>query len=203
LSLTTTTTTYYYYLCTSSHQAAAGWPISELCDRQLAAWFGFEPLLDSHDRAPSLFDNWKGLAAVPPAFWGFLFGLTAVIELEYGMMRSKRTTNLAKQQDPDYFPGKLGLDPLGFYPHTAKGRRRMQLAEIKHGRLAMIAVVIYCLAEYITKEGIIDEVESFLNLQTTAATAGTAGAGAVPFFPMLFPAETIETELVERFAGME
>jgi Chlorophyll A-B binding protein len=165
----------------------------------LAAWFGFEPLLDSHDRAPSLFDNWKGLAAVPPAFWGFLFGLTAVIELEYGMhsLFSKKQIaqhNLAKQQDIDYFPGKLGLDPLGFYPHSVKGRRRMQLAEIKHGRLAMVAVIIYCLAEFILKEGIIDEVESFLQMPTFPS-----------FFPMLSPtAETLETEFfIERLVAME
>jgi Chlorophyll A-B binding protein len=146
-------------------------------------------LLDSHDRAPSLFDNLKGLERVPPAFWGFLFGLTAVIELEYGHLFSKSRAwpHAHTERDPDYFPGKLGLDPLGFYPQTNKGRRRMQLAEIKHGRLAMVAVVIYCLVEYITKEGIIDEIESVF-----------MPSYFLPFFPMISPAETLETELGER-----
>lgn len=45
----------------------------------------------------------------------------------------------ARSGDTTYFPGNLDFDPLGLYPKTQEGRERMQLAEIKHGRLAMIA----------------------------------------------------------------
>jgi Chlorophyll A-B binding protein len=70
----------------------------------------------------------------------------------------------------------------------------MQLAKIKHGRLAMVAVIIYCLAEFILKEGIIDEVESFLQMPSFPS-----------FFPMLSPtAEMLETEFfVEQLVAME
>jgi len=44
-------------------------------------------------------------------------------------------------------------DPLGLYPVDKKGRQRMELAEIKHGRLAMIAVAGFGLQEYVSGLG--------------------------------------------------
>jgi len=40
---------------------------------------------------------------------------------------------------PDYVPGDLGWDPLGFKPKDAKGLKEMQTKELNNGRLAMFA----------------------------------------------------------------
>jgi hypothetical protein len=112
-----------------------------------------DPLLDGADRVPSLLNG--GLERVSPAFWGFCVGLTAAIDL-YGVSKSRRASPAS-----DYFPGRLGFDPLGLYPQTSAGRQRMELAEIKHGRLAMVAVVGYAAQEYATNLGVVDETPYF------------------------------------------
>jgi len=40
----------------------------------------------------------------------------------------------------DRAPGDYSFDPLGIYPTTPENQREMQLAELKNGRLAMIAI---------------------------------------------------------------
>lgn len=131
--------------------AAVGWPLSELWDKKIAALLGLEPALDAADRVPSLLNG--GLDKISPLWWGFCIGLAASIDL-YGVQRARAET--------DYdFPGDLGFDPLGLYPSDEDGRRRMQLAEIKHGRTAMVAVVAFALQEAIGKEGVVDEAPVF------------------------------------------
>ena len=132
-------------------QAAAGWPLSELLDKKIADFFGLDTLLDAYDRAPSLLNG--GLERVSPVWWGTCLGLTAAIDLDA----------LAKSRagDPEYFPGKLDYDPLNLYPKDKEGQARMQLAEIKHGRLAMLAVVAFALQEYVTSLGVVDETPFF------------------------------------------
>jgi hypothetical protein len=132
-------------------QAAAGWPVLEILDRPLADDLGMPALLAEGGRAPSLLNG--GMEAVSPAFWGMCLGLTAAIDL-YGVERSR-------SGDPSYFPGNLGFDPLGFYPSGTGGRKRMELAEIKHGRTAMMAVAGYAAQEYFTELGVVEETPLF------------------------------------------
>jgi len=40
----------------------------------------------------------------------------------------------------DRRPGDFGFDPMGLYPVTEEKQNEMQLAELKNGRLAMIAI---------------------------------------------------------------
>lgn len=47
---------------------------------------------------------------------------------------------MRKTRDPNYVPGDYGCDPLHLGPDNEADRKNMQLAEIKLGRLAMIAV---------------------------------------------------------------
>merc|ERR1711924_278665 len=57
-----------------------------------------------------------------------------------------------------YIPGDLGFDPLGLYTIFGKsesGKMLMETAEIKNGRLAMLAITIYALEEAITKNPVV------------------------------------------------
>lgn len=131
--------------------AAVGWPASELWDRAVANVFGMDPMLDEVGRAPSLLNG--GLARVSPIWWGFCLGLSAAIDL-YGVAKARRG-------DPEYRPGMLGFDPFGFYPADKPGQQRMELAEIKHGRLAMVTVVSYVAEEWATKMALVNETPEF------------------------------------------
>lgn len=134
-------------------QAAAGWPLSELLDRNIADFYGIETTLDAADRAPSLLNG--GMEKVSPIFWGFCLGLTAAIDL-YGVARAR-----AAGTDSDYVPGDLGFDPLGLLPKDKEGRKNMQLAEIKHGRIAMLAAVGFGVQEATSQVGVVDETPFF------------------------------------------
>lgn len=132
--------------------AAVGWPVSELYDVKIAEMMNKEPILDAADRVPSLFNG--GMEKVNPVWWGFCLGLTAAIDL-YGVSRARTVKG--------YIPGDLNFDPLSLYPSEddQEGRMKMQLAEIKHGRLAMIAVTGFSVQEFVTGIGIVDETPLF------------------------------------------
>ncbi|KAL9186490.1 hypothetical protein ACHAXT_005728 [Thalassiosira profunda] len=143
--------------------AAAGWPLSELFDRPLANLvdedFGLDlsPMVDGMDRAPSPFNG--GMGAISPLWWGFCLGLTAAIDLQ-GIRNSRYT---GADEGADYLPGDYGFDPLGFYPADEDGQRNMQLAEIKHGRLGMLAVAGFAAQECVGGMGVVDETPAFFH----------------------------------------
>ena len=127
--------------------AAAGWPISELADKKIAATLGMAPILDSSDRVPSLLNG--GLGKISPAYWIGVLGVAGLIDV-LGQLRMK---------NDNYQPGDFGLR-LG-YPSDEAGQERMQLAELKNGRLAMIAIFGFAVQEFVTKQGVVDETPMF------------------------------------------
>ena len=135
----------------ASFQAAAGWPISELADKKIAAVLGMAPILGGDDRVPSLLNG--GLGKISPFYWIACIAAAAAIDL-FG-------TSKAQKNSSGYFPGNLGFDPFGVYPKDAEGQKNMQLAEIKNGRLAMIAVTAFAVQEAVTKLGVVDETPIF------------------------------------------
>ena len=151
--------------------AAVGWPSSELFDQPIttyidAQWpsLDLSPMLNSNDRVPSLLNG--GLDNISPIFWGFCLGLSAAIDLR-GVQNARYQTDYSddKQDDGSYYlPGDYGFDPLGLYPSDdEEGQKRMQLCEIKHGRLAMIAVTGFAFQEYVSKVGVVDETPVFFH----------------------------------------
>ena len=130
--------------------AAAGWPLSEVLDKKIASAIGMAPLLDASDRAPSVLNG--GLGKVSPFYWIGCLVAAAAIDA-FGIYRSKNVK--------DYLPGDFGFDPLGLYPSDEEGKMRMQLAEIKNGRLAMIAITAFAAQEFVSKTGVIDETPVF------------------------------------------
>ena len=156
----------FWFIFFISTQAAAGWPVSELLDRSIANYFGVDSALDDADRVPLILNS-----AVRPEFWGFFLGLSAAIDT-YGVKR-------ARANIPGYTPGALGWDPLKLYPVDEDGQKQMQLAEIKHGRTAMVAVTGFASQEYLTKMGVVDETPFF-------------------FFPITETAEDVLKEVVSQ-----
>jgi len=127
--------------------AAIGWPVSELTDRSIADFFDAPAMLDAGDRVPSVLNG--GMGKIPPQWWGFCLGLCAAIDM-YGVAKAKRS-------EPDYFPGNLGFDPLNLFPPDEETREWVKLAEIKHGRAAMLGVSGYAIEEYVTKMAVVDD----------------------------------------------
>jgi len=133
--------------------AAAGWPLSELFDKKIASLLNMSPLLDSNDRVPSLLNG--GLGQVSPLYWILCIGGAAAIEFF--------SVNRAQLKGDSYFPGNLGFDPIGMYPKDEAGQQRMQLAEIKNGRLAMIAISAFAFQEFVSNAGVVDETPLFFH----------------------------------------
>ncbi len=130
--------------------AAAGWPISELFDAKIAGVLGLAPVLQSDDRAPSLLNG--GLGKVSPIYWIACIAGAAAIDL-YGITQASKK--------PGYTPGDLGFDPLGVFPKDKDGQEWFKLAEIKNGRLAMIAITAFAVQELVSQTGVINETPLF------------------------------------------
>lgn len=129
--------------------AAAGWPLSEVFDKKIAVALHLNPVVDAADRAPSLLNG--GLGKISPLYW--IACIAAAGGIEFLGMQAKTKSG--------YFPGSLGFDPLGAYPKNKESQERMQLAEIKNGRLAMIAIFAFAIQEFVTKQGVVDETPLF------------------------------------------
>lgn len=130
--------------------AAAGWPISELFDAKIANILGLAPVLQSDDRAPSLLNG--GLGKVSPIYWIACVAGAAAIDL-YGITQASKKAG--------YTPGDLGFDPLGVFPKDKDGQEWFKLAEIKNGRLAMIAITAFAVQELVSQTGVINETPLF------------------------------------------
>lgn len=143
--------------------ATAGWVASELAGDRLAAWAQTAaPLLRYGDRVPSVLNGGLGHSLEPffPAF-AAVVALAAVVETVQGYGR---------RADPEGYAarsiGDLGFDPLGMYGargDTPEGRRAMEGAELKHGRLAMLAITAFALQEAFTGVGVVTQVLSWMH----------------------------------------
>jgi Chlorophyll A-B binding protein len=131
--------------------AAAGWPISELFDKKLASVIGLAPVVGADDRAPSLLNG--GLDKISPIYWVTVLLAAGAIDV-IGIKN-------ADKRAPGYLAGNYGFDPLGLYPGDEAGQKRMQLAELKNGRLAMIAITAFAVQEAVYKVGVVDETPLF------------------------------------------
>ncbi|CAJ1933680.1 unnamed protein product [Cylindrotheca closterium] len=131
--------------------AAAGWPLSELFDAKIASTLGLSPVVDATDRAPSILNG--GLGKISPIYWLVCIIGAGAIDLA-GIAAKNKSKG-------DWLPGDYGFDPLGLYPKDAAGQERMQLTEIKNGRLAMIAITAFAVQEAVSHVGVVDETPFF------------------------------------------
>mmetsp|Transcript_26292 Transcript_26292/g.57593 ORF Transcript_26292/g.57593 Transcript_26292/m.57593 type:complete len:228 (-) Transcript_26292:306-989(-) len=127
--------------------AAAGWPVSELLDRTLADAINLPSTLDEAGRVPSLLNG--GLGKIPLAYWGFVLLLGSAVEV-YG---------LTKVNEPDYVPGNFKIDPFKITAEDNEVSKWVTLAEIKNGRLAMVAITAYAVLEFAQHRPVVESFE--------------------------------------------
>jgi len=128
--------------------AAAGWPMSELLDGPLSRILGLPTLLADGGRAPSLF-----------ALSGPQGGFVLLAALATAVLEVKTLDNAYGLTPTDYTPGDLGFDPLGLKDKKAD----MDLAEIKHGRVAMLAVTGFAVQEFFYGTAVVDQTPQFFH----------------------------------------
>lgn len=135
--------------------AAVGWPLSELFDKKLAGIFDLQPLVDVHDRVPSVLNG--GLGNTPGAYWAAALGVAFAIE-SLGFLKEQSS---AAVPDATATPGDLGFDPLGLAGNTKEERLYKAEAELFNGRLAMLAITGFALQEFWTQTAVINQTPFF------------------------------------------
>lgn len=147
--------------------AAAGWPIAELFDRKIANLFDADVIVDAANRNPNVLNG--GLGKVNPLYWIACLGAAAAIDLKQNELRESGSEEYK-------IPGDLGWDPLGLYPSDSAGKFRMQTAEIKNGRLAMIAITAFAIQEFVRGYSVVDQTPQFFKpFQAIVDTYGATG----------------------------
>lgn len=132
--------------------AAVGWPLSELWHKDIAKTFNLESILADGDRAPSLLNG--GLDSVYAT--GMLMMSIIVAGLLEGKAMNSGEVFWGNDKPEGYVPGNYGFDPLNLY--NVKGNKKtMETAEIKNGRLAMIAISIFAISEATTGLPVVQE----------------------------------------------
>ena len=63
-------------------------------------------------------------------------------------MEAMSLAALSNMNEFDREPGNFSFDPMGLYPSDPEKRKKMQLAELKNGRLVsvMLLLTIVCLS---------------------------------------------------------
>jgi len=134
--------------------AVIGIPAAELWDRSLANAIGLPSLLTEKNLSPSLLGG--GLGEVNPKFWGMLVCGSGVIELE----NIKMKLDVKKEK---YEPGDCNFDPLKLLPEDKEERKNMYTKELKHGRIAMVAVLGYVVQETLYQSPIVAQTPFFFH----------------------------------------
>merc|ERR1712176_1644174 len=133
--------------------AVVGWPLAELWDKPLADAAGLPSLLTTTGSSPSLLNG--GLDKVSVAYWVAVVALAGIIEIENMKMKDDK--------GKDYVPGDCNFDPLNFFPKDKKGQMEMMTKEIKHGRIAMMAVLGFAVQEFIYGKPVVAETPFFFH----------------------------------------
>jgi hypothetical protein len=131
--------------------AAVGWPIAELFDKPIADTVGLPTLLTKSGESPSFLNG--GLERVDIAYWVAVAALAGIVELESSKQKEEKPKT--------YVLGDCGFDPLGLLPKEKVGQMEMMTKEIKHGRIAMLAVLGFVVQEAIYGQPVVAETPFF------------------------------------------
>jgi Chlorophyll A-B binding protein len=131
--------------------AVVGWPLAELFDKPIADAVGLPTLLTKSGESPSLLNG--GLDKIDIAYWVAVIAAAGIIELE--------NMKIKEEKSKEYVPGDCGFDPLGFLPKDKAGKMAMMTKEIKHGRIAMMAILGFAIQEAIYGIPVVQETPVF------------------------------------------
>jgi len=127
--------------------AALGWPAAEEFEPILAKLSGrADELIETGGRAPSLLNGGLEESQIP----FFLLGAFSIA----GYSDWKGTQ---VQKELKLEPGNVNFDPLGLLPSDEETVEKFKLAELKHGRIAMVAITLYALEEGTSQTSILKE----------------------------------------------
>lgn len=134
--------------------AAVGWPLSELWHKNIAQMFGLESILagKSGELAPSLLNG--GLNSVYAS--GMLMMSLIFTALLEGQAMNKGEVFWGAEKSADYKPGDFGFDPLNL-KNIRGDTMVMETAEIKNGRVAMLAITFFAFSEFVTKVPVVEQ----------------------------------------------
>jgi len=126
--------------------AAVGWPLSELFHKELAQTLKLDSILAGGDRAPSLLNG--GLSSV------YASGMLVMSIIIAGYLEAKAMNDgyvfWNAEKPENYVPGDYKFDPLNLYSVRKGSKKSMENAEIKNGRLAMLAITAFAFSEAAT-----------------------------------------------------
>jgi len=131
--------------------AVVGWPLAELFDKPIADAAGLPTALTKTGASPSILNG--GLEKIDAAYWAAVAILGAIIEIE----RMK----VMEAKGKSYVAGDVGFDPLGFMPKDEGGKKEMRTKELKHGRLAMMAILGFVVQEALYRTPVVAETPFF------------------------------------------
>lgn len=137
--------------CRLAMLAVVGWPLAELFDKPIANAIGQPSALTSSGASPSVLNG--GLDRIDIEYWVAVVALAGFVELE-NMKQIDAKGNA-------YVQGDCGFDPLGFFPTDKKGQQEMQTKELKHGRLAMMAILGFVVQEALYRTPVIQQTPVF------------------------------------------
>jgi hypothetical protein len=117
--------------------AVVGWPLAELWDKKIASFIGISDSLTSSGSSPSVLNG--GLDKIEPEYWFLVLAIAAYFENESRAAQEEKKSK--------YIPGDCNFDPFSFMPKSENERFSMQTKEIKHGRIAMMAMLGFVVQE--------------------------------------------------------
>lgn len=125
--------------------------MAELWDKKIASFFGISDSLTSTGASPSLLNG--GLDKIEPEYWVIVVALAALFENESKCQK--------EEMGKKYVAGDCGFDPLNFWPEDKAAQFEMQTKEIKHGRIAMMAILGFAVQEALYRTPVVAETPFF------------------------------------------
>jgi hypothetical protein len=139
--------------CRLAMLAVIGWPLAELFDKPIAGALNLPTALTRSGASPSILNG--GLEKIDIAYWVAVVALAGIVELENAKVKEETGKN--------YQLGDVGFDPLGFYPKDGPGQKIMQTKELKHGRLAMMAILGFVVQEALYRAPVVETTPFFFH----------------------------------------